>query len=115
MDLSKLTPEQFKITQQCGTEAPFTGEYVDHYESGHYTCVCCEQVLFSSTTKFDSGTGWPSFYDIAKADSVVLIKDKAHGMTRVEVRCKIAMLIWVMYLPTALRQPGSAIALIRLL
>ena len=88
MDLSKLTREQFKVTQQCGTEAPFTGEYANHHEDGNYTCVCCDQVLFSSSTKFESGTGWPSFYDIANTDSVSSIKDNAHGMTRVEVRCK---------------------------
>ena len=88
MDLSKLTPEQFKVTQQCGTEAPFTGQYVNHREQGDYTCICCNQVLFSSDTKFDSGTGWPSFYDIATADSVSSIEDNAHGMTRVEIRCK---------------------------
>jgi len=89
MDLDKkLTPEQFRVTQQCGTEPPFTGKYVDHHETGDYTCVCCNQVLFLSNTKFDSGTGWPSFYDIAQADSIQLIKDNTHGMTRVEVRCK---------------------------
>jgi len=88
MDISKLTPEQFKVTQQCGTEAPFTGKYVNHHEDGHYVCVCCDQVLFASNTKFDSGTGWPSFYDTANSDSVSLITDNTHGMTRVEVRCK---------------------------
>ncbi|MDC1104854.1 peptide-methionine (R)-S-oxide reductase MsrB [Candidatus Thioglobus sp.] len=88
MDLSKLTPQQFKVTQQCGTESPFTGKFVDHHEDGNYTCICCDQVLFSSTTKFESGTGWPSFYDIAQAESVSLIKDSTHGMTRVEVRCR---------------------------
>jgi len=88
MDISKLTPEQFKVTQQCGTEAPFTGKYVNHHEDGHYVCVCCDQVLFASNTKFDSGTGWPSFYDEANSDSVSLITDNTHGMTRVEVRCK---------------------------
>ena len=88
MDLSKLTPQQFKVTQQCGTESPFTGEFVDHHEDGNYTCICCDQVLFSSATKFESGTGWPSFYDIAQAESVTLIKDSTHGMTRVEVRCR---------------------------
>ncbi|CAC9588683.1 Peptide-methionine (R)-S-oxide reductase MsrB (EC 1.8.4.12) [uncultured Gammaproteobacteria bacterium] len=87
MDLSKLTPEQFKITQQCGTEAPFTGKYVDHHENGDYICVCCNQILFASNTKFDSGTGWPSFYDIAQSDSVNLITDNTHGMTRTEVKC----------------------------
>lgn len=88
MDLSKLTPQQFKVTQQCGTESPFTGKFVDHHEDGNYICICCDQVLFSSATKFESGTGWPSFYDIAQAESVTLIKDSTHGMTRVEVRCR---------------------------
>lgn len=89
MDLKeKLTPEQFRITQQSGTEAPFSGQYVNHHENGDYLCVCCEQPLFSSKTKFDSGTGWPSFYDVAKAGSVVSIKDNTYGMTRIEVKCK---------------------------
>lgn len=88
MDLNNLTPEQFRVTQQCGTEPPFSGKYVDHHENGNYTCICCDQVLFSSATKFDSGTGWPSFYDIVQTDSIALIEDSTHGMTRVEVRCK---------------------------
>ncbi|MBT3276808.1 MAG: peptide-methionine (R)-S-oxide reductase MsrB [Candidatus Thioglobus sp.] len=88
MDLDNLTPEQFRVTQQCGTEAPFSGEYVSHHELGNYVCVCCGQILFSSATKFDSGTGWPSFYDIAKADSITLIADNTHGMVRTEVSCK---------------------------
>ena len=87
MDLDKLTAEQFRVTQQSGTEAAFTGKYYNHHENGNYVCVCCNQLLFSSKTKFDSGTGWPSFYDIAQADSVSLIKDNTHGMVRVEVRC----------------------------
>lgn len=88
MDLDNLTPEQFRVTQQCGTETAFTGRYVHHHDTGYYRCVCCHQVLFSSATKFDSGTGWPSFYDVAQADSVTLITDHTHGMTRVEVQCK---------------------------
>ena len=88
MDLDSLTPEQYRVTQQCGTEAPFTGKYVNHHESGNYLCVCCHQILFSSDTKFDSGTGWPSFTDIAHTNSVSLLEDKTHGMVRVEVRCK---------------------------
>lgn len=89
MDLKKkLTPEQFRITQQSGTEAPFTGQYVNHYESGDYVCVCCNNLLFSSTAKFDSASGWPSFYDIATADSVISIKDDSHNMVRIEIRCK---------------------------
>ncbi len=87
MNLDKLTPEQFRVTQESGTEAPFTGEYCNHHDNGDYLCVCCEQVLFASNTKFDSGTGWPSFSDVANSGSVTLINDNAHGMTRVEVRC----------------------------
>ncbi len=88
MDLNKkLTPEQYKVTQQCGTEPPFSGKYYNHSEDGDYVCVCCEQILFSSTTKFDSGTGWPSFSDITKIDSVKLIDDNSYGYIRIEVRC----------------------------
>ncbi len=88
MNLDKLTPEQFRVTQQSGTESPFTGKYYNCHENGDYVCICCGQLLFSSTTKFDSGSGWPSFYDIAHADSVKLIDDNSHGMKRVEVCCK---------------------------
>ncbi len=88
MNLDSLTPEQFRVTQQCGTESPFTGKYVDHHEHGNYICVCCKQILFSSEAKFDSGTGWPSFYNITNSDSVSLIQDNTHNMVRVEVRCK---------------------------
>ncbi|SMM99337.1 Peptide methionine sulfoxide reductase MsrB [uncultured Candidatus Thioglobus sp.] len=88
MDLSKLTPTQFRVTQESGTEAPFTGEYCNNHKDGQYVCICCGQILFSSATKFDSGTGWPSFSDIAQSDSVTVIEDNTHGMTRVEVSCK---------------------------
>lgn len=88
MDLKhKLSSEQYRITQDGGTEAAFSGEYYNHHEDGNYHCICCDAVLFSSATKFDSGTGWPSFADIAKADSVSLITDNSHNMTRTEVRC----------------------------
>lgn len=88
MDLkNKLTKEQYRVTQEGGTEAPFSGEYYHHDENGDYVCVCCNTVLFSSSAKFDSDTGWPSFYDIAQANRVSLIKDNTHGMVRVEVQC----------------------------
>lgn len=88
MDLDKkLTKKQFKVTQQAGTEVPFTGKYYNHQEQGNYLCICCHQVLFSSNTKFDSGTGWPSFSDVSKSNSVKLIADDSHGMSRVEARC----------------------------
>jgi peptide-methionine (R)-S-oxide reductase len=87
MDLKKLTPEQYHITQECGTERPFTGKYCNHHENGNYHCICCDQILFESKTKFDSGTGWPSFYDATNKKNITFIEDKSHGMHRVEVRC----------------------------
>lgn len=88
MDLDKkLTPKQFRVTQQAGTEAPFTGKYYNHQAQGNYLCVCCHRVLFSSNTKFDSGTGWPSFSGVLKSNNVKLITDDSHGMSRVEARC----------------------------
>ena len=86
-DISHLTEEQFNVTQEKGTEAPFTGDYLHNKESGAYLCVCCGNRLFHSTTKFDSGTGWPSFYDINTNDSVKIESDHSHGMVRDEVLC----------------------------
>ena len=86
-DISHLTQEQFNVTQEKGTEAPFTGDYLHNKESGAYLCVCCGNRLFHSTTKFDSGTGWPSFYDINTDDSVKIESDQSHGMVRDEVLC----------------------------
>lgn len=83
----KLTPEQYHVLREKGTEAPGTGHLLHNKTKGMYTCAACGNVLFSSETKFESGTGWPSFYDIEKADSVVLEEDSSHGMRRVEVRC----------------------------
>ena len=83
----KLTPEQYRIMREAGTEMAFTGEYVDNHQEGMYACAACGQELFPSGTKFESGTGWPSFYDVARAGTVTLIPDTAHGMERVEVRC----------------------------
>lgn len=83
----KLTPEQEYITQQKGTEAPFTGRYLHNKETGMYTCVVCGHPLFSSDTKFDSGSGWPSFWDVYQQGSVRLTEDTSHGMHRVEVTC----------------------------
>jgi len=84
---SKLTPEQFRVTQQAGTEAPFTGAYHDSKAVGMYRCVCCGRELFASSTKFDSGTGWPSFYEPSDAAAVETLRDESHGMVRTEVRC----------------------------
>ncbi|MBI2550910.1 peptide-methionine (R)-S-oxide reductase MsrB [Candidatus Uhrbacteria bacterium] len=83
----KLTPEQYKVLREKGTEAPFTGEYVHTKEKGMYRCAACGNELFSSETKFDSGAGWPSFDEVAGNDKVVLTEDHAHGMNRVEVTC----------------------------
>jgi peptide-methionine (R)-S-oxide reductase len=83
----KLTPEQYHILREKGTETPFTGEYLKHKGTGMYTCAACGAKLFPSTTKFDSGTGWPSFYDVAKSDAVELSEDNSGSMNRVEVSC----------------------------
>lgn len=82
----QLTPDQYRITRKKGTEPAFTGDLWDHHEKGEYYCICCGQKLFNSDTKFDSGTGWPSFYDIEKG-MVEEEKDSSFGMTRREVHC----------------------------
>ncbi len=83
----QLTPEQFRVTRQKGTERAFTGEYHDKKDSGTYKCVCCGQPLFSSETKYNSGTGWPSFYAPISEDNVSYKTDRALFMTRTEVLC----------------------------
>ena len=83
---AQLSPEEFYVCRQHGTEAPFSGKYYDNKESGLYTCVCCKAPLFESDTKFDSGTGWPSYYEGVE-DAVTEIKDVSLGMIRTEVRC----------------------------
>ncbi len=83
-----LSPEQYHVLRQCGTEAPFSGKYYKHDADGNYTCAACGAVLFDSETKFDSGSGWPSFYDVSHSDAVELLEDTSHGMHRTEVRCK---------------------------
>ena len=83
----KLTAEQYEITQNKGTERPFTGAYVDHKADGTYRCVCCDAELFSSEHKFDSGSGWPSFWLPLAGDAVRTERDTSHGMIRDEVLC----------------------------
>ena len=84
---SLLTPEQFHITRQGGTEPPFSGIYNDHKESGVYSCVCCKNELFSSEEKFSSGSGWPSFTQAVEEDRIKIRKDSSLGMIRMEVLC----------------------------
>jgi peptide-methionine (R)-S-oxide reductase len=84
---AKLTEEQFEVTQKKGTERPFTGKYVDHKEDGTYRCVCCDTELFSSTHKYDSGSGWPSFWIPLAGDAVRTIDDESRGIIRQEVVC----------------------------
>ena len=84
----ELSPEQFRVLRQCGTEPPFTGKYVRHSEKGTYVCAGCGNDLFKSDTKFESDSGWPSFWDQLSEDSVERKVDTSHGMKRIEVVCK---------------------------
>jgi peptide-methionine (R)-S-oxide reductase len=83
----QLTPEQYQVARRKGTEPAFTGQYWNHHEDGTYSCVCCGNPLFESDTKFDSGTGWPSFSAPIAPESVATETDTSHGMRRVEVVC----------------------------
>lgn len=83
----RLTPEQYYVLRQAGTERPFQNRYWDHHQSGTYSCAACKNPLFSSETKFDSGSGWPSFFAPMRADAVAISKDTSHGMIREEVSC----------------------------
>jgi peptide-methionine (R)-S-oxide reductase len=83
----RLTPEQYAVLRQAGTERPFTGEYVDTEDDGIYRCMACGNVLFESDTKYHSGCGWPSFTETVSPDAVELLEDRSHGMLRTEVRC----------------------------
>lgn len=84
---NKLSEEQFQVTQNAATERAFTGKYVDHKDDGTYRCVCCDAELFSSDHKYDSGSGWPSFWLPLAGDAVRTKTDTGHGMTRHEVVC----------------------------
>jgi peptide-methionine (R)-S-oxide reductase len=85
---SQLTPEQYHVAREKGTERAFTGAYWDNHKDGVYRCVGCGEPLFSSATKFDSGTGWPSFTEPMPGDNVEMEEDKTLGMRRIEVHCK---------------------------
>jgi len=84
---AELTPEQYRILRERGTEPPFSGKYVHAKEDGVYRCAACGQPLFSSETKFESRSGWPSFWDVLESGRVELHRDSSHGMTRTEVTC----------------------------
>jgi peptide-methionine (R)-S-oxide reductase len=84
---TQLTAEQFEVTRQAGTERPFTGKYANNHADGLYTCVCCNTVLFDSITKFESGTGWPSFWQPIAKENVAVRMDNSLGMQRNEVTC----------------------------
>lgn len=84
---ARLTPTQFNILRKKGTERAFTGKYYDHHEKGTYTCAACKQELFSSDTKFESGSGWPSFFKPMDSKVVQVVPDKSYGMVREEVVC----------------------------
>ena len=83
----ELTAEQYRVTREKGTERPFTGKYYENKEKGKYICVCCGNELFLSDTKFESGTGWPSFWDPAKRENIKMDEDNSRGVTRTEVMC----------------------------
>jgi peptide-methionine (R)-S-oxide reductase len=83
----RLTPEQYHVTREKGTEPAFSGAYWDSKDEGTYRCVCCDAPLFSSETKYDSGTGWPSFWEALDPDAVITETDSSYGMVRTEVMC----------------------------
>jgi peptide-methionine (R)-S-oxide reductase len=85
---AQLSPEQYEVLRRSATERPWSGKFVNNHDDGRYTCAGCGAVLFDSGTKFESGSGWPSFYEPAVAEAVEAVEDRSHGMVRTEVRCK---------------------------
>jgi peptide-methionine (R)-S-oxide reductase len=84
---AELTPEQYEVLRQCGTERAFSGKYWNHHEDGMYLCAACGEPLFKSDTKFDSGTGWPSFWEAVDPAKVTMKDDNSYGMRRIEAEC----------------------------
>lgn len=85
---SQLDPVQYQVTRHAATERAFTGKFWDHFQDGTYRCVCCGEPLFDSSTKFDAGCGWPSYFQPLKDEAIERVMDHSHGMVRVEVRCQ---------------------------
>jgi len=85
---AQLSAEQYHVLREAGTERAWSGKYVDSHDDGTYHCAACGAMLFDSDTKYESGSGWPSFYQPAVADAVELVEDRTHGMVRTEVRCR---------------------------
>lgn len=85
---AQLSPEQFEVLRRAGTESPWAGKYVNNHDDGTYSCAGCGAKLFDSSTKFESGSGWPSFYEPALADAVEVFEDRSHGTVRTEARCR---------------------------
>ena len=83
----ELSAESYYVTQESGTERPFTGQYWDHNEDGTYKCICCGEILFQSKAKFDAGCGWPSFFLPKDREKISEVPDHSHGMSRIEVKC----------------------------
>lgn len=86
---AELTPEQYRVTREAGTEMAFSGEYYDLKRQGQYHCICCDAPLFHSEQKYDSGSGWPSFWQPAAHENIEEHRDASHGMQRTEVRCAV--------------------------
>jgi peptide-methionine (R)-S-oxide reductase len=84
---NRLSEEQYEVTQNCGTEPPFSGKYYKHTENGIYCCVCCDVKLFDSNKKYDSGSGWPSFTDQIDSGCIKKIEDNSLGLIRIEIQC----------------------------
>ena len=84
----QLSDIEYRVTREAATERPFTGEYWDHWERGVYNCVCCGTPLFGSSTKFDAGCGWPSYFQPINGEVIAEKTDQSHGMLRIEVQCK---------------------------
>jgi peptide-methionine (R)-S-oxide reductase len=84
---AQLTPEQYAVTREKSTERPFSGEYCAIHKKGKFACICCDTLLFDSSTKFESGTGWPSFFGPVSEDAIEFVSDNTYGMVRTEVLC----------------------------